>query len=217
MTEGETVGWPRRLNQHKLEQTPGDSEEQGTLTCCSPWGPQEWDTTEQLNNNRPQVAALQCASPTGPSVWIAFPPSCQPRALQLGRCSQSLLHKEKRSPPFNSRALLLPWGVCQPQLQTQRFCLATGPRDLPSPPGSTQLLPLVTREVISWLVLIQHQSFLDVGAVSQRGFLTHIFRLFWGKKQRWRLGQSEEPLALRLPPVRQAGEWAGWGRIASKC
>ena len=77
------VGWHHRLNQHELEQTPGVSEGQGTLACCSPWGPQEWDMTEQLNNNSPQVAALPCASPTSPSVRIAFPPPCQPRALQL--------------------------------------------------------------------------------------------------------------------------------------
>ena len=26
-----------RLNEHELEQTPGDSEGQGSLECCSPW------------------------------------------------------------------------------------------------------------------------------------------------------------------------------------
>ena len=26
---------------------PGDSERQGGLVCCSPWGPKESDTTEQ--------------------------------------------------------------------------------------------------------------------------------------------------------------------------
>ena len=25
-------------NRHELEQTPGDSEGQGSLVCCSPWG-----------------------------------------------------------------------------------------------------------------------------------------------------------------------------------
>ena len=85
MTEGEVVGWHPRLNQHELEQTLGDSEGQGTLECCSPCGAQEWTTIEQLNNdNHPQVAALPFASPTSPSVQIAFPPSRQPIALQLG-------------------------------------------------------------------------------------------------------------------------------------
>ena len=36
------------------EQTPGDSEGQGSLACCSPWGCKQSETTEQLNNNRTQ-------------------------------------------------------------------------------------------------------------------------------------------------------------------
>ena len=35
-----------------LEQTPGDSEGQGSLVCCSPWDCKESDMTEQLNNNK---------------------------------------------------------------------------------------------------------------------------------------------------------------------
>ena len=31
--------------------TLGDSEVQGSLACCSPWGHKESDTTEGLNNN----------------------------------------------------------------------------------------------------------------------------------------------------------------------
>ena len=35
------------------EQTPGDTEGQGSLMCCSPWNrKEELDTTERLNNNR---------------------------------------------------------------------------------------------------------------------------------------------------------------------
>ena len=37
-TEDEMVGWHHRLNGHESEQTPGDSEGQGSLVCCSPWG-----------------------------------------------------------------------------------------------------------------------------------------------------------------------------------
>ena len=44
------VGWHHWLNGHESEQTPGDSEGQGNLMCCSPWGPKKSDTTEQLNN-----------------------------------------------------------------------------------------------------------------------------------------------------------------------
>ena len=38
MTEDEIVGWHHRLNGHEFEQTPGDSEGQGSLACCSSWG-----------------------------------------------------------------------------------------------------------------------------------------------------------------------------------
>ena len=43
------VGWHHWLNGHEFEQTPGDSEGQGGLACCSPWGHKESDTTEWLN------------------------------------------------------------------------------------------------------------------------------------------------------------------------
>ena len=49
ITEDEMVGWHHRLNGHKSEQTPGDSEGQGSLMCCSPWGHKESDTSEWLN------------------------------------------------------------------------------------------------------------------------------------------------------------------------
>ena len=41
MTEDEMVGWHHRLNGHEFEQTLGDSEGQGNLACCSPWGRKE--------------------------------------------------------------------------------------------------------------------------------------------------------------------------------
>ena len=46
MTEDEMVGWHRCLNGYEFEQTQGDSEGQGSLACCSPWGHEELDTTE---------------------------------------------------------------------------------------------------------------------------------------------------------------------------
>ena len=46
------VGWHHCLNGYEFEQTPGDSEGQGSLVCCSPWGRKELDTTEQLDNNK---------------------------------------------------------------------------------------------------------------------------------------------------------------------
>ena len=35
----------------EFEQTLGDSEGQGSLECCSPWGHKELDTTQPMNNN----------------------------------------------------------------------------------------------------------------------------------------------------------------------
>ena len=38
MTEDEMAGWYHQLNGHEFEQILGDSEGQGSLVCCSPWG-----------------------------------------------------------------------------------------------------------------------------------------------------------------------------------
>ena len=50
-TEDEMVGWHHHLNVHKFEQTLEDSEGQGSLACCGPWGRKELDTTNWLKNN----------------------------------------------------------------------------------------------------------------------------------------------------------------------
>ena len=46
MTEDEMAGWHHQLNGHESEQTPGDSEGEGILAFCSPWGCKELDMTE---------------------------------------------------------------------------------------------------------------------------------------------------------------------------
>ena len=45
-TEDEMTGWHHQLSGHEFEQILGDSEGQGRLVCCSPWGGKESDTTE---------------------------------------------------------------------------------------------------------------------------------------------------------------------------
>ena len=45
------VGYYQQLNRHEFEQTPGDSEGQGSLAWDSPWGCKELNTTQHLNNN----------------------------------------------------------------------------------------------------------------------------------------------------------------------
>ena len=39
------VGWHHWLSGHEFEQTPGDSEGQGSLACCCPWGHKELEAT----------------------------------------------------------------------------------------------------------------------------------------------------------------------------
>ena len=54
-TEDEMIGWHHRLTGHEFEQTLGDSEGQGSLECCSPWGRKESGTTDRLNNNKDDI------------------------------------------------------------------------------------------------------------------------------------------------------------------
>ena len=56
------VGWHHQLNGHEFEQTPGDSEGQGYLACCSPWGCKELDMTQGLNNNKGPKGKIQSAT-----------------------------------------------------------------------------------------------------------------------------------------------------------
>ena len=44
-------GITNSINGLELDKTPGDSEGQGSLACCSSWGCKESVTTEQLNDN----------------------------------------------------------------------------------------------------------------------------------------------------------------------
>ena len=41
--EDKMVGWHHQFNGHEFEQTLGDSEGQGNLVCCSPWGRKDSD------------------------------------------------------------------------------------------------------------------------------------------------------------------------------
>ena len=50
MTEDEMVGWHHRLNGQEYEETPRDSEGQGSLVCCCLRGHKVLDTTELLKN-----------------------------------------------------------------------------------------------------------------------------------------------------------------------
>ena len=46
MTENKMVGQHHQFNENEFEQTPGDSEGQGSAACCNPWSSKESDTIE---------------------------------------------------------------------------------------------------------------------------------------------------------------------------
>ena len=46
MAEDEIVGEHHQLDGHEFEYSPGGSDGQGGLVCCSSWGLKESDTTE---------------------------------------------------------------------------------------------------------------------------------------------------------------------------
>ena len=56
------VGWCHRLSGHEFQQIPSDSEGQGSLMCCGPWGHKEPNMTEQLNNNKATRGVANCYS-----------------------------------------------------------------------------------------------------------------------------------------------------------
>ena len=55
MTEDEMVGWHHQLDGHEFEQAPGVDDQQGGLSCCSPWGRKESDIAEWLNWTETQM------------------------------------------------------------------------------------------------------------------------------------------------------------------
>ena len=45
VAQDEMARWHHRFNGHELGQTPGHSEGEGGLACCSTWSSKELDTT----------------------------------------------------------------------------------------------------------------------------------------------------------------------------
>ena len=75
MTEDEMVGWHHPLNEHEFEQALRDDEGQRNPVCCSPWGCNESERTEQLKNNSSVNQGLYLR-PTreGVMLGVFFPP-----------------------------------------------------------------------------------------------------------------------------------------------
>ena len=59
MIEDEMVGWHYQLDGHEFKQALGVGDGQGSLLCCSPWGPKECDMTERLNSTEKPFGILK--------------------------------------------------------------------------------------------------------------------------------------------------------------
>ena len=88
MTEDEMAGWHHQLDGREFEWTPGDGGGQGGLTCCSPWGCKESDTTErliwtELNYNKMSRLYIYIHP-----LFLGFPSHlCYHKALNTVRCA----------------------------------------------------------------------------------------------------------------------------------
>ena len=69
--EDEMVGWHHWLSGHEFEKAPRVGDGQGSLACCTPWGCEESDTTEQLNWTEYYLVVLeiQCVSNRCQSIY----------------------------------------------------------------------------------------------------------------------------------------------------
>ena len=56
------------------EQTPRDSEGQGSLACCSPWSHKESDMTKRLNNNKEPKLTMSSVTNIKEVVLLTTPP-----------------------------------------------------------------------------------------------------------------------------------------------
>ena len=78
MTEDEMVGWHHWFYGHEFEPTPRGSKGQGSLVCCSPWGPKSqtwlsnWTRILMLPNESVLPMTIQDWFPLGLTGWISL-------------------------------------------------------------------------------------------------------------------------------------------------
>ena len=113
------VGWHHQLNGHEFEQTPGDSEGQGSLVCCSPWGSKESDTTEWLNNNKMAGILSFLSSLKAHQLTIADSCNCwwlwHPLFTDTAGNIPFLIFHPCNCIPFHNCIYCIPWDPpCQP-------------------------------------------------------------------------------------------------------
>ena len=76
MTENEMIEWHHWLNRHEFEQALGYGEEQGSLVCCSQWGPKSWtqlsDWTMAITKELPWwLSSKESACSAEDLTWIS--------------------------------------------------------------------------------------------------------------------------------------------------
>ena len=97
MIEDEMVGY-YWFNGHEFEQTPGDSEGQESLVCCSPWGRKEFITTEWLNSKKMFLYLAMLGL------------GCVMRDHLDGACGYGSLTRDRTWTPCIGNLSLSPWG-----------------------------------------------------------------------------------------------------------
>ena len=122
MTEDEMVGWYHRLSGCEFEQTQGDSEGQGSLVCCSPWGRKESDMTERPNTSnspgggaahsentgdRPPASPHLVQEDGGPSLISQGKSSNTHSLVQLKKKSEEECSKQSKTRSLKAREWFL--------------------------------------------------------------------------------------------------------------
>ena len=64
------VGWHHRCNGHEFEQTPKDSEEQGSLVCCIPGVAKSWTRLSGRTTRNERIYPMSILVQT--SAWVYF-------------------------------------------------------------------------------------------------------------------------------------------------
>ena len=118
MTEDEMVGW------HEFEQTPGDSEGQGSLACCSPGDHKGSDMTERLNNNMGHCAPAswqQRRKTLPPEQGFPHAVAATVSRLVKGTAHWPLLEKDWGLAIVTAAAInrSFSWAVCDVQFQDE--------------------------------------------------------------------------------------------------
>ena len=164
-TEDETVGSHHQLNGREFEQTLGDSEGQGGMACCSPWGCRELDTTEDWTplNVRSSLHVEHMLSWTWlrtEHLWMSGPP-CMWNICRMSpgtctgpsgaRCHQGPKRKEVAGWVQGLMESRAAGGQRLTELQRMRFKRHANMRWVPLKPGG-KVQPRIREKKHSWFI-----------------------------------------------------------------